>query len=429
MIRSRTSGLLSRVFTLPRAFDRYRDYCRPGQYQAIRTRAHRLRGLRLVEISSSPHAGEAARQLHSFAPILVGLGLDVRWYTMLDCLDFFTVAKKIENLLQGDEGHLIAHEIDQFRRVSVDLTAEVGELDADLLVVHDIPAIGVANRISPRPKAGLLWRSHLDLCHPNFSVLSFLQPFWRAYTAIVLQFPEYTVSGLARSRQRFVADAIDPLALRNQLIHRETAREAMGRLGIDPSRPVVSFIGSLVANSDVLSIIQAFFLAREAVPGLQLALLVMAAPYDDPTADTTARAVRTAVAGEADIHLYSGPEEARPLAIAAFQTASDAVIVFSRHAGFGLDATEAMWKGNAVVARDTGGLREQITDGENGFLVGNIEQCAECLVRLVRDRALAERLGQRAHQTVAERFLLPRLIDDCLTIYEEVSTQLLGRVA
>ena len=429
MIRSHPSGLLSRVFTTPRSFVRYQDYCTPGQYRAIVERAQGLRGLRLVEVSSSAQGGEDAQQLQSVIPCLSGLGLDVRWYSLRDDPSFFAVTYKLERLLEGDDGHLTATDVDLYRRLTATLAEQVDQFGADLLVIHGVPAAGVPSRMRSRPRAGVLWRSYLDLRRPNVSARSFMQPFWQSYSSIVLQFPEFQVAGLAGSGRRFFAGAMDPLTLRNQLIDREAARQAMAQLGIDPQRPVITQVGGLTANNEPLGLIDAFRRARSTVPGLQLALLATIASHEDPTVPATTASVLATVRGDADIHVYTAPRETGPLPIDAFQTGSEAVAVCTRHGGFGISASEAMWKGNAVVGWETGGLREQIVDGESGFLVRSVDECADRLICLVRDRSLAERLGQRAHQTVADRFLLPRLLSDWLTLFADVSTQPLRRVA
>jgi hypothetical protein len=62
-----------------------------------------------------------------------------------------------------------------------------------------------------------------------------------------------------------------------------------------------------------------------------------------------------------------------------------------------------------------GGIKHQIEDGQNGFLVDSSGEAAERIVRLVKDQ-LRERLGERARETVRRRFLIPRLLEDWLDL-------------
>ena len=52
----------------------------------------------------------------------------------------------------------------------------------------------------------------------------------------------------------------------------------------------------------------------------------------------------------------------------------------------------------------------------NGFLVDSVEQAAERIVLLLRDRKLASRLGQKAKETVLRRFLMTRLMEEWLDL-------------
>jgi glycosyltransferase involved in cell wall biosynthesis len=67
------------------------------------------------------------------------------------------------------------------------------------------------------------------------------------------------------------------------------------------------------------------------------------------------------------------------------------------------------------------GIRRQIKDGENGFLVDNVEQAAECIVQLLQDGRLRERLGSCARETVRENFLMSRLAEDWIDLLAKLN--------
>ena len=117
----------------------------------------------------------------------------------------------------------------------------------------------------------------------------------------------------------------------------------------------------------------------------------------------------------------------------ALQRRGAVVLQKSLREGFGLTVTEAMWKGAAVIGGNVGGIRHQIKDGVNGFLVNSVEEAAARIVQLVRDEPLRRRLGEAARATVAERFLLTRYMEQYLDLFAafEVSFRLrpLGQAA
>jgi trehalose synthase len=79
--------------------------------------------------------------------------------------------------------------------------------------------------------------------------------------------------------------------------------------------------------------------------------------------------------------------------------------------GFGLTAAEAMWKGAAV-----GGIPHQIQDGVNGFLVWSVPEAPHRIVQSIQDDQ-RRRLGERARETVSDRFLLVRLLEQDLDLF------------
>ena len=100
----------------------------------------------------------------------------------------------------------------------------------------------------------------------------------------------------------------------------------------------------------------------------------------------------------------------------ALQRRAAVVLQKSIREGFGLTVTEAMWKGTPVIGGRCGGIRHQIEDGVNGFLVDSVEQAAERIVTLLKDRDLAARLGEKAKESVRQRFLMTRLMEDWLDL-------------
>ena len=101
----------------------------------------------------------------------------------------------------------------------------------------------------------------------------------------------------------------------------------------------------------------------------------------------------------------------------ALQTRAAVVLQKSLREGFGLTVAEAMWKGRTVIGGNVGGIRYQIEDGVNGFLVSSIEEAAERIVRLLKDKKLREEIGSKARETVREKFLLTRYVEQYLDLF------------
>jgi len=99
------------------------------------------------------------------------------------------------------------------------------------------------------------------------------------------------------------------------------------------------------------------------------------------------------------------------------QNAADVIIQNSTKEGFGLVVAEAMWKRQAVIGGPASGIRKQIQNGKNGFIVKTPEELAQKITFLLSNPKKKKLLGEAARKTVFEKFLFPRLVLDHLKLY------------
>ena len=82
---------------------------------------------------------------------------------------------------------------------------------------------------------------------------------------------------------------------------------------------------------------------------------------------------------------------------------ADVFVLSSRAEGFGLVVTENLLLGNAVVATDCAGIREQLGDSEYGMVVENTEEALlEGLERILRDEDLLRHYSMKARERAKE---------------------------
>lgn len=94
----------------------------------------------------------------------------------------------------------------------------------------------------------------------------------------------------------------------------------------------------------------------------------------------------------------------------------------SYHEGMPMSVLEAMSYGMAVASTYVGGIPHVIEDGENGMLCspGSTEELCRALDGLLRDAALRRRLGEKAAQTIRERFDVGQNVKRLLALYESL---------
>jgi trehalose synthase len=64
-----------------------------------------------------------------------------------------------------------------------------------------------------------------------------------------------------------------------------------------------------------------------------------------------------------------------------------------------------------------GGIPLQIVDGETGYLVNTLDECAERVTFLLQQPEIAERMGMAGREFVREHFLITRYLRDYLRIF------------
>ncbi|HVP80902.1 MAG TPA: glycosyltransferase [Thermodesulfobacteriota bacterium] len=203
---------------------------------------------------------------------------------------------------------------------------------------------------------------------------------------------------------------IDPFSIVNREMSERETKERLDHYHFPTDLPLVVQISRFDRWKDPQGVIEAFKLARRHAD-CTLVLLGDVAT-DDPEGPEVYDSLRDS--REERIIILSQQDTAL---VNALQRTAAVVLQKSLREGFGLTVTEAMWKGAAVIGGNVGGIRRQIQDGVNGFLVSSIKETAERIVQLVKDKKLRLQLGQRAKKTVKKQFLLTRYMERYLDLF------------
>ncbi|MGH2727635.1 MAG: glycosyltransferase [Actinomycetota bacterium] len=388
----------------------------------LRDVAKPFKGARVLNVNSTAFGGGVAELLYTIVPLLRDLGIEADWQLMQAPDEFFVVTKAMHNALQGGSVPWTPEMRSLYLSVSEN-NAESFEGDYDFVIIHDSqPAAILPELIEDRGiKPGKwIWRCHIDLTEPYEPVWGFVAPFIEEYDAAIFTLEEFVRPGLKLPVVAIIPPSIDPLSIKNIPMDGGMVDEVMRRYQIDTTRPLVVQVSRFDPWKDPLGVIDAFRLARREVPGLQLALIASMA-HDDPEGWEYYTKTEEYREGDPDIFLLSNLQEVGALGVNAFQRAASVVVQKSIREGFGLVVSEAMWKGRPVIGSDVGGIKLQIVDGETGYLVHDVEECASRIVGLLTDRERASEIGLRARIFVKERFLSMRDIEDHLMLFEKLA--------
>lgn len=214
---------------------------------------------------------------------------------------------------------------------------------------------------------------------------------------------------LEAHRIRVIYNGIDLAHLRD--VPADARRDVRTELGIAPDAPVVTMIARMHPMKGNSTMVRIMRRVVDECPG---AVLVLAGDGPD-RAPCEALVAELGLGGQVRFlgHRHDVPE---------LLAASDVVVMPSRSEGLGLAAIEALAAGRPVVAFDVGGLKEVVSEGVDGYCVpaGDEAAFAEAVIRLLADRVLLQRFGERARES-AVRFGLPTHMERLLECYRSAA--------
>ena len=211
------------------------------------------------------------------------------------------------------------------------------------------------------------------------------------------------------------------------------AAATLKRLGIDPDRPTVVFVGRITRQKGLPHLLR----ACEQLPADVQVILCAGAP-DTPEIKAEVEGLVARLREKRTGVVWIEEMLPRPELIAVL-AASDVFVCPSVYEPLGIVNLEAMAVGLPVVGSATGGIPDVIVDGETGLLVP-IEQVqdgtgtpidparfeadlAERLTTLVTDTEAAKAMGQSARRRVEEHFAWQAIAQRTMDVYNWVLDQ------
>lgn len=415
--------MIKKVFLSKKNIKDYKSVVGAKIIRQLKKNSQALKDKRIVHINSTPRGGGVAEILSNLIPLELSLGINASWLTFKAPKKFFKITKKIHNGLQGKKNNLTNKEKDFYLAINRNLAQKLKDIPADLFIIHDPQPLAAILSFHQKP---MVARIHLDLSTPNKKVSSLVFPILAQYDKIVVSLKESVPNIKPKSKTVIIPPALDPLDLQHIPISGKKARKILSQFGVNPNKPLIAQVSRFDPWKDPLGVIEAFRLAKEKIPELQLILLGLFLEKDDPQSREVFKQVKNKAKCCSDIFLFSNPKILKKFNldndtfVNAVQCGSDLILQKSIKEGFGLTATEAMWKGKAVIGGTAAGLKFQIQNNKNGFIVKNSQEAAQKIVKLLNDKKLRQKIGKQARLSVKKKYLITRLLNDHLKFYNEI---------
>lgn len=393
--------------------DRYAEHAGADAIEQLRQLANLLTGQRVVHVNSTSKGGGVAEILEAMVPLMQALGLEASWEVIEGSEEFFACTKSFHNALQGSSVEISPALLREYEEVNARNAERLRPIleAADIVFIHDPQPAPLLSHC-PERRGKWIWRCHIDLSHPYRPVWKYVRRFLLDYDASV-----FSLDAFAQPMPHpvyLIPPSIDPLSEKNLPLDAQAVQDVLTEFEVDRQRPILLQVSRFDRFKDPIGVIQAYRLAKNFVPGLQL-ILAGGSAADDPEGEIVVQDVRRAAEGDADIHvLSSGHYSDRT--INALQTAADIVLQKSIREGFGLTVTEALWKGKPVIGGNTGGIRLQVLNHRTGFLVDTPEGAALRIRYLLTERQHMAEMGRAARELVRQNFLITRHLREYLTL-------------
>lgn len=390
--------------------ENYEKFIGSEAVNRILEKARKLRDLHVVHVNSTYYGGGVAEMLSSLTLLMNSAGIKTGWRVIQGSPDFFTTTKKIHNALQGGKINLTDRKLKIYEDIVYE-NAMRNHLEHNMVIIHDPQPLPMVRHY--KKNGPWIWRCHIDLSNPHRELWDYLVPIVERYDAVILSIKEYQQK--LNTPQIFFLPAINPFSIKNREMEEAEIMERLNHYNIPTDLPLVVQISRFDHWKDPEGTLRAFKLARKEVDSTLVLLGNIAT--DDPEGEEVYdsliknREERIIILSHQDTALVN-----------ALQRKAAVVVQKSIREGFGLTVAEAMWKGTPVIGGNVGGIRYQIEDGVNGYLVSSVEEAAERLIRLLKNKQLRDEIGKRARETVKDKFLMIRLLEQYLDLFGSFET-------
>lgn len=390
----------------------------------IKKLAAGLKKKRVIHINATPVGGGVAEILKNLVPLMKSCGIKTRWYSLHGHYqNFFNVTKEFHNALQGKDATLSDREKLIYLSTIEKIATSLPLRKADFWIIHDPQVLALIDYLPHGQPA--IWRMHIDTSAPNPEFWQFILPFIQKYDKVIFSLKDYIHNSINGRRVRVIPPAIDPVVDKNTPMPLKEARRMVEKFGVDSKRPLIIQVSRFDPWKDPQGVVKAYKLAKKKIPALQLAYLGLKIAKDDPEAEIIYRKTKRLAGKDKDIHLFFDPNilDGYPVSefVRAHQSAADIILQKSTREGFGLTVTEAMWKSKPIIGGNVGGIRLQIRNRYNGYLVNSISECAQKIIYLLNNSKLRNKIGKKAKKSVKENYLITRLLKDYLTVLSDLN--------
>lgn len=400
--------------------DKYKPFVGKEEIDRLKWLSEPLNRKVWANVNSTIIGGGVAEMLQSTVPFVRGLGVDCRWFVIEGSPEFFNVTKKFHNLLQGVKQEITMEEVFHAYLDTIHWNTEKTKIVGHMVIIHDPQPAAII--MSGNIYGHILWRCHIDTSSASRRIWRFLLPYINHFDGAIFTTREFMKEQIQIPAYE-IHPSIDPLRKKNHLFTKKEALNALSNLfnkyNIDPKRPIVLAVSRYDIHKNQQGIVQSFKYLKEILSNKIKPYLIIIGntATDDPEGEKMYEEIIKEIDGDKDIHAWLNIEN-NDECIGALMTLADCFIHLSTKEGFGLVVTEAMWHKTPVIGSKVGGIRLQVINRENGYIVDphDSKSTAKRMQSILENPTEKKKMGENAHEHVRNNFLLPSLVEKYLIL-------------
>jgi trehalose synthase len=382
----------------------------------IQKKAKKFEKSEVLNINATKFGGGVAEILQNMIPLMHELKINADWKVFTAPDSFFEISKKMHNALQGDMEILFSDdEISEYIS-QAESTYEQIQPMGDFIIIHDPQPCPVI-KFTKKGTSKWIWRCHIDTSNPNPQAWDIISEYLPLYDALIFTLKDYAKKGIQKPIFQ-ITPSIDPFSEKNRQLEVDIAKDIVEKF-VPLDLPIITQVSRFDPWKDPLGVIDAYRKVAKEIP-VRLALIGSLA-HDDPEGVEWLERVKNYAGDDPNIHILSNLDGVGNIEVNAFQQISNIILQKSIREGFGLTVTEALWKKTPVIGGNVGGIKLQIENGINGFLVNSIEETTEKILYLLKNPKISEEMGRKGHEKVKKEFLLLNHVEKYLNLFESIT--------
>lgn len=187
-------------------------------------------------------------------------------------------------------------------------------------------------------------------------------------------------------------------------------------IGINQGDTIFTFIGRLVREKGIIELLKSFKEISLKHPNAKL--LLIGGLLESERDTTSINDIKELLQQDNVIYLGFREDIHNLLAL------SDVFVLPSYREGLPRSIIEAMAMNNAIIATNIRGCREQVFEGENGYLVEkkSVKDLSEAMNKMLSQPDQIENMGLRAREIAVNKFNEAKVLDKQLSLFEMLLT-------